>query len=57
MLQVAAFTWWWRRLTDMFDTDDLTGLRNRHGLHDALRDLRSAPGGLAVTLSPIDIPA
>ncbi|MGI5238754.1 GGDEF domain-containing protein [Dactylosporangium sp. CA-139066] len=50
-LQVAAFTWWWCRLVHTLGTDDLTGLRNRHGLHDALRDLWTTPGLLLLDLT------
>ncbi|MEV6923960.1 GGDEF domain-containing protein [Dactylosporangium sp. NPDC051485] len=51
LLQVAAFSWWWRRRADMFGVDGLTGLRNRDGLYDALRGLRSAPGMLLLDLN------
>ncbi|MER7282666.1 hypothetical protein ABT369_50380 [Dactylosporangium sp. NPDC000244] len=33
LLQVAAAAWFWRRLATTLGTDDLTGLRNRAGLH------------------------
>ncbi|WP_344512478.1 GGDEF domain-containing protein [Dactylosporangium maewongense] len=51
VLQIAAFSWWRCRMAGLSGTDGLTGLRNRDGLHDALRDLRSAPGVLLLDLN------